>query len=57
MFWIFHDNFCNGMLQDDQTALYLAACNGNVATVKLLLKKGADVNICDKVLKMLRFVI
>ena len=41
------------MLQDYQTALYLAACNGYVVTVTLLLEKGADFNICDKVLEIL----
>ena len=37
------------MTQGGQTALYLAAWSGHVATVTLLLKKDADPNICDMV--------
>ena len=31
------------------TALYVASQEGHVTEVRLLLEKGADVNICDKV--------
>lgn len=36
-------------VQDNRTALMLAASNGNVALVRILMEKGADVNIQDKV--------
>ena len=36
-------------MQDNRTALMLAASNGNVGLVKILIEKGADVNIQDKV--------
>ena len=35
--------------QDGVTALYLASQEGHVTVVRLLLGKGADFNICDKV--------
>ena len=39
------DKFVNGMTQEGVTALKFAY----VIVVRLLLKKGADVNICNKV--------
>jgi len=36
-------------MQDGRTALYQASQNGHLATVQLLLQRGADVNICDEV--------
>ena len=40
------------MLQDGQTALYIASKEGHIAVVKLLLELSADVSISDKVLYM-----
>ena len=37
------------IVQDNRTALMFAASNGNVDLVKVLMEKGADVNIQDKV--------
>ena len=37
------------MTQEGATALFFASQEGHVAVVRLLLKKGADVNICNKV--------
>ena len=37
------------VLQDNRTALMFAASNGNVDMLKLLMERGADVNIQDKV--------
>jgi hypothetical protein len=36
-------------VQDSRTALMLAASNGNLDLVKILIDKGADINIQDKV--------
>ena len=36
--------------QKGVTALYCASQEGHVTVVRLLLEKGVDVNICDKVL-------
>ena len=43
------------VLQDNRTALMFAAGNGSVEVVKILLDKGADVNIQDKVSLEIRF--
>lgn len=37
------------VLQDNRTALMLAASNGNLDLVTILIEKGADVNTQDKV--------
>ena len=37
------------MTQNGMTALCSASQGGHVRVVRLLLEKGADVNICDKV--------
>ena len=37
------------MTQRGMTALYIASQEGRVTVVRLLLGKGADVDICDKV--------
>ena len=43
------------VFQDNRTALMFAAGNGSVEVVKILLDKGADVNIQDKVSLETRF--
>ena len=43
--------------QDGLTALHMAACNGKVYMVKLLLEKGADINILNKVIQNMRIII
>ena len=35
--------------QDGEAAIYIAASYGYLEIVKLLLEKGADVNLCKKV--------
>ena len=37
------------MTQEGLTALHFASQEGHVTIVRLLLEKGADVNICNKV--------
>ena len=37
------------MTQEGVTAIYIASFRGHKRVVRLLLEKGADVNICDKV--------
>ena len=37
------------MIQSGMTALHFASQEGHVTVVRLLLEKGAHVNICDKV--------
>ena len=37
------------MTQEGWTALYMASHQGHETVVRLLLEKGADVSICDKV--------
>ena len=37
------------MTQNGVTALNLASQEGHVTVVRILLDKGADVNLCDKV--------
>ena len=37
------------MIQNGVTAIYFASREGHMTVVRLLLEKGADVNICDKV--------
>ena len=37
-------------LQSGQTPVYSASSKGHTAVVQLLIKKGADISICDEVL-------
>ena len=39
-------------LQDQQTPLHLAAREGHISIVKLLLAEGADVNVMDNVVSV-----
>ena len=44
-----YDKFVNGSTQEGVTALYIASQEGHGTVVRLLLERGADVNICDEV--------
>ena len=43
-------------LQDQKTTLHYAARNGNEDVVMLLLEKGLDVNVVDKVSKFVDYM-